>query len=108
MIATYLLLQKTLDEWRLAPPDNAQVVARGQSPHPDRQTQAKGEHGAEDYQPALRTEPASVQGEEERGERENKCNKDEDGVDDSGYNDVSVHVSMVHIQLPCRTARAGY
>lgn len=99
MITTYLLLQKTLDERRLSPPKNAQMVARGQRPHPDGKTQPKRKRGAENNQPTLRTEPASVHREEERREREDKCDEDEDGVDDPGYRNVSVHVQTVYTQL---------
>jgi hypothetical protein len=106
MITTYLLLQKTLDERRLSPPKNAQVVARSQRPHPDGKTQAKRKCSTEDNQPTLRTEPASVHREEERREREDKCDEDEDGVDDPGYRDVSVHVQAGHIQLLRMTSRS--
>lgn len=86
---THLLLQQTLDEGRLVPPDHTQISPRLQGAHPHGKTQSESEYGTEDDQPALGTEPASVGREEKRGHGEQKCDEYEYGIDDARCTEIS-------------------
>ena len=61
----YLLLQQALDQRGFASPDIVQGGSRLQCLYPDGQTETEGEGGAEDDEPALCAEPASVCGQKE-------------------------------------------
>jgi hypothetical protein len=52
---THLLLQQALDERRLQLPELAEVSTGLQRVDPDRETEAQGERGTDNNQPALGT-----------------------------------------------------
>lgn len=77
------MLQQRLDKRRLASPEGTEVPTRLESLNPDGDTEAESKGSADDDEPALDTEPASVVGEEETWEGEEEGDEDEDGVDDT-------------------------
>lgn len=77
------MLQQRLDKRRLASPEGTEVPTRLEGFDPDGDTEAESKGGADDDEPALDAEPASVVGQEEAGEGEEEGDEDEDGVDDT-------------------------
>jgi len=80
---TYLLLQETLNQRRLTSPEHTQVLTGLKGFHPNGNTETKGKGCADDYEPALSAEPASIGGDEEGGEGQQEGDEDEDCVDDA-------------------------
>lgn len=65
--STYLLLQETLDKRGFIGPHMAQGGSGLERFHPDCKTKTEGKDGAEDDEPALGAQPASIGGQEKAG-----------------------------------------